>query len=61
MIPWKTFVLMYGRLHPVWALETVNMVQAVGHAIAITMGEKNNPGNEAFRKLVASAYPEQED
>ena len=52
---------MYGRLHPVWALETVNMVQAVGQAIAITMGEKNNPGNEAFRKLVASAYPEQED
>lgn len=50
---------MYGRLSPVWAMQTVMMTQAVSNAIAITMGEKNNPGGEAYRKQVAQAFPEQ--
>lgn len=61
VIPWKAFILMYGRLSPIWALEAVTMTQAVSQAIAITMGEKNNPGNEAYRKLVAEAFPEHKE
>ena len=59
MIPWRTFYLMHGRLDPIWALETVQMADAVSAAIAVTMGEKNNPGTEAYRKMVARAFPEE--
>ena len=60
VIPWKTFMVMYGRLNPIWSLDTVHMSQAVGQAIALAFGDKNGPAKESYRKLIGQAFPEGE-